>query len=456
MKSFISSTFIFIDYTLNKEKGEVIFSYKLKTPTKVYNFNETLLFPSENIVWDKIPENIVKKSLNNLLLMLGISYWKLLCPSKILLETIKLSHEQAIFWETVFTKGLGEFFYKNEIDFVNLVHFPFDENVIKNESEAPFTNLQDGSLNDRSLLFFGGGKDSIVAAELLKKAKKDFATIVVNPTEIHKQTLNILGKDGIFIKRIIDPQLFELNKQNGFYNGHVPATAINDFIGVFASIIYDYKFIISSNEKSASYGNVNYLGQEINHQWSKSYEFEKLLSNYVRDFIFDKIVYFSILRPLSEIKIAEIFSTMPEYFSSFSSCNKNFRLKDPLVSSRWCCECPKCLFVFMLLAAFLPREKIVFIFGKDLFNEKSLLPTFKDLLGLQKVKPFECVGTPEEGLLAMFLTYQKGEYMKEILMDYFEKEVLSIIQNPSDLQNKLLEISKNHSIPKKFQSVINV
>ncbi len=442
----METSFSFIGYKLNKQNGEITFSYQLATSQKTYTFTEILRFQTGNIIWEKIPDTLIANALDNLLLILGISYWKLTC-SKIELSSLKLSREQAIFWETIYTKGLGEFFYKNKIDFVNLIHFPFEENTK--------TTAIDYSLQNRSLLFFGGGKDSIVASGLLEKQKKDFTAIVVNPTNIHKETLKILHKDNIFFSRIIDPQIFELNKQNGFYNGHVPATAINDFIGIFAAIIYDYKYIISSNEKSANYGNVEYLGQEINHQWSKSVEFENLFSEYVKTFVLKDIIYFSLLRPLSEIKIAEIFSAMPEYFFSFSSCNKNFKLKNPLDSTKhWCCECPKCLFVFILLSAFLPKEKLISIFGKNLFTDEQLLPMLKELLGMRKIKPFECVGTPEETILAMFLTEQKVEYDTNTLMNWFKKEALPVIENPEVLQNKLLSINKTNNIPEEFKNII--
>lgn len=470
----MDTSFTFVGHSLDKEKGEATFTYKLSTPQKSYDFTETLVFPIDKVDWNQVSSETMTKSLDSLLLILGISYWKLLCPTNIKTPTISLTHEQAIFWETVYTKGLGEFFYKNDIDFTNLIHFPFTEIVIpaqagiqKEETWIPHQVRDD----ERSLLFFGGGKDSIVAAELLKRANKNFSTIVINPTDIHKKTLEVLGIDSIFISRKIDSQLFALNKQNGFFNGHVPATAINDFIGIFAAILYNYTYIISSNEKSASFGNVEYLGQEINHQWSKSFEFERMLSEYVQKFITNDLKYFSLLRPLNEIKIAEVFSTFPKYFSTFSSCNRNFKLNrhsglDPESPQEiphqvrddrgiWCCECPKCLFVFILLAAFLPKEKMGSIFGKNLLNDTFLLPLVKKLLGIEKIKPFECVGTPEETTLALLLVEQKGEYTNDSLMDYFRKEVFPIITEPEKLQSELLSVTSDNIIPKEFRDVIN-
>lgn len=58
---------------------------------------------------------------------------------------------------------------------------------------------------------------------------------------------------------------------------------------------------------------------------------------------------------------------------------------------KWCCKCPKCLFVYTILSPYLYKEKLIDIFGKDLFEEESLLNTFIELTGNGETKPFECV-----------------------------------------------------------------
>ena len=68
-----------------------------------------------------------------------------------------------------------------------------------------------------------------------------------------------------------------------------------------------------------------------------------------------------------------------KYFPAFSSCNKNFTIKDKQ-AVRWCCDCPKCAFVFAGLAAFLAKEKVIEIFGENLFAKKDLFPLYRELL----------------------------------------------------------------------------
>ncbi len=451
----MDSTFTFLRHEFLPEQGSASFFFELQTNSQTYIFREKISFPKITSIIN------VQAILDNLLLMLGISYYKLTCAKKIQTPTISLTKDQANFWNIVYTKGLGEFFYKNNIDFRGLINFPYKKTVIlsetknlPNEKEKILRVAQDD--NNRSLLLFGGGKDSIVSGELLKKHNKPFTAFVVNPTKIHEETLSILGCDTIIFTREIDSQLFELNKQSDMHNGHVPATAIIDFLAVLASALYGYDAVIASNEQSANYGNVTYLGEEINHQWSKSEEFEKMLQQYITKNISDTINYFSLLRPYHEIKIVEMFITYPQYFPYFSSCNKNFLIHNSrfkIHDSRWCCSCPKCLFIFMLMSAFLPKEKIVTIFGKNLYENTELLSTFKALLGITATKPFECVGTPEESELALTLAHNNHSYDDDLLMQFFIQEVLPNIPNQNDLQTKLLKVQNIDTIPQGFQEI---
>lgn len=443
--------FIFSGHDLDREKGIATFLYELRLAEKTYQFTEAINFPIQNIQWENIPENLLTKILDNLLLILGMSYWKTYCPKNIKTPTIQLSKQQAEFWNTVYTKGLGEFYYKNKIDYRKLVEFPHSE--ISNEKLIGYLTFQ-----KRALLFFGGGKDSIVSTELLKEHHKPFTLFMVNDATIQKESADRIGVDRIVFERKLDPQIFELNKQQGVYNGHIPISAIWAFIGVFAAILYDYRYLITSNEQSSNYGNVEYLGNEMNHQWSKSYEFEQLLQTYVHSYITSDITYFSLLRPFYEIKITQIFAKYQEFLPYFSSCNRNFRIGNLKLeignSKRWCGECAKCLFVYILLAAFLPRVEILKIFGRDLLDDPKLLTTLKKLLGMEKTKPFECVGLPEETKLALFYAHQKGEYDKSVGMDLFKKELLPEL-NVNELEERLLSKDNQNSLPEAFKDVLS-
>ncbi|MDO8583119.1 MAG: hypothetical protein Q7R51_01160 [bacterium] len=405
-----SSKFIFKGYSSDLEKGEVLFSFGFAGEKNI-DFTEKISFPS---VVSEIPQDLLKSILDNLMLILGISYWKLYCPKEIVIENNFLIQEQAEFWDTIYTKGLGEFFYKNKIDFRGLVNFPFVESI---QGSISFPR------SERALLGLGGGKDSIVAAEALKAQDEDFDLFTVGTSEIQEEVAEVIGKEPILIKRELDSKLFQLNKETGVYNGHIPVSVAYAFLGLLGSVFYDYSSIIVGNEKSANYGNVEYLGEMINHQWSKSEEFETLFNNYVRSFITEDISYSSPLRQMSELEVVKEFVKYPKYFKVFSSCNANYKINPstPLrTSSLWCGECPKCLFVFICLVAFLPKEKVLDIFGKNLFEDESLIPLFEELIGVKDFKPFECVGTPEEVKEALEKILGRGEFNDSILIKHYK------------------------------------
>lgn len=404
-----SSSFVFKGYKSDLEKGEVLFHFGLRGEKNI-DFIEKISFPPIKI---SIPQELLRSVLNNLMLVVGISYWKLYCPKEIIIESNFLTQEQAEFWNTVYTKGLGEFFYKNKIDFRGLINFPYGKQAAFSPTSFP--------RKDRTILGLGGGKDSIVVAEFLKQKNKDFDLFAVGTAKIQEEVGIAIGKKPIVINRELDSKLFELNK-NGAYNGHIPVSAVYAFLGLMAGIFYDYNQIVVGNEKSANYGNVEYLGEMINHQWSKSEEFEKLFNNYLQKFVTKDVSYSSPLRNMNELEVVREFVKYPQYFKVFSSCNNNFKIlrfaQDD--NKRWCGKCPKCLFVFISLAAFLSKEKVLGIFGQNLFDDKSLIPLFEELIGVRNFKPFECVGTPEEVKLALGNILEKGEFNNSDLIKHFQ------------------------------------
>lgn len=398
------SVFVFKGYNSDLKKGEVLFNFGLQGEKNV-DFTEKISFPP---VLNQIPESLLSSILNNLMLILGISYWKLYCPKEIIIENNFLSKEQAEFWNTIYTKGLGEFFYKNKVDFRGLVNFPYVEGLETSPTAFPREN--------RSLLGLGGGKDSVVAAEMLKKENKEF-DLLFQITQIQKDVAKVVGKKPINIERELDPKLFELNREKGVYNGHIPVSVIYALLGVMACTFYDYNNFVVGNEKSANYGNVEYLGEMMNHQWSKSEEFEILFNSYLKKFITPDISYSSPLRNMTELQVVQEFVKYPKYFKAFSSCNANFKIsarlrpaESGLRRGKWCGKCPKCLFVFICLAAYLPKKEVLDIFGKNLFEDESLIPLFEELIGVRNFKPFECVGTPEEVREALEKIKEKGEF----------------------------------------------
>jgi len=326
------------------------------------------------------------------------------------------------------------------------------------------------------LVPIGGGKDSIVTAELLKKAGYDVTLFRIGRHPLIEQTAKTAGLPLIIVERHLAPELFKLNAE-GALNGHVPITAYLSFLSIVIAELYGFHAIVMSNERSANEGNVDYLGEQINHQWSKSLECERLLREYAKS-IGTNVEYFSLLRPLSELSIVKMFSALPQYFSCVTSCNTNWKIASSRLPSsrvpefppspvqgnrgigksgernRWCGNCPKCAFAFAMFAAFLPKQTLQAIFGKNFFDEESLQPFFRQLLGLEGFKPFECVGTPEETKAAFLLAEARGDLNDSNAMQVFKREVKPTIKDRKKIIEECLRPSSDHCIPNPFQKLI--
>jgi hypothetical protein len=308
----------------------------------------------------------------------------------------------------------------------------------------------------------GAGKDSVVSAEILKAANIPFHLFVQRGSKmlrLQRRVINIIGRPVEETQRIFDPAAIRFQEQ-------YPATAASPVVATLAfeaillAALGKYRYIALSNEQSADIGNVEYLGMEINHQWSKSLEFEMLLRDYVSRFLTPDIIPFSLIRQFSEVEMVRRFARYPKYFRSFSSCNMNFFWPASVVNNVrtgyafWCNRCSKCIFIFASLTAFLPKEVVVDIFGADLYAHPALLPIFRQLLGIEGFKPFECVGTPEEMMVAMYRASRTGQYAGEPAMDLFESVVLPQAPSFTDMEDRVLSIHSAQTIPEKFAGML--
>ncbi len=345
---------------------------------------------SPRIIFKQIPlerfNSLEKQPIENLIFHLGLaeipSYWKAFTSPYIKIQAGSLNGEQINWWKDLIIQGMGQFFYENKIDFT------LDDFVtISTTSDKRFNagpNIESYDI----LIPVGGGKDSAVTLELLKGVGRT-AALLINPTQAATDVVEASGiGQKIIVERSIDKVLLDLNEQ-GYLNGHTPFSSVVAFIALFAAYVYGYKEIALSNERSSDEENTMYMGRKINHQYSKTFEFENKFRSYVKNYLVD-INYFSFLRPLYELQIAKIFSRMRKYFSLFRSCNVGQK------TNSWCRSCPKCLSTYILLKPFLTKQDLIGIFGEDLLIKPSLKETLSELTDENKVKPFECVGTRAE------------------------------------------------------------
>ena len=419
---------IYKNYQITNEDDSLKIEYLFEIPG-LCSFNPYIKILKDNI---KNP-NINKDLLNAIAFRLGlvelISYYKCVCPKTIEIEAGFIDDYEKKWFKKLFYNGLGEFLYVNNINVSEDELFDFS---IKGE-RIELDNIEYHGIGN--LIPIGGGKDSIVSLELLKNY--DNKCVTINPTEVD---YGCAGDTELYpIKRIVDKKIVELNNE-GYLNGHTPYSAIVAFISYLVAYLTNRKYIVLSNEGSANEPTV--IGTNINHQYSKSYEFEKDFDEYTKKYFKIDINYFSLLRPIKEIQIAYIFSKLKKYHTIFRSCNIGSK-SNPWI---WCNNCPKCLFVFIILRAFLPLSEMIQIFGKNLLDDKNLETYFLELIGEKETKPFECVGTILEVLYAMNrIIKDDNSYLSRLYKEKYYKDAsidLSKIYYDNNVPEEYLNILK--------------
>ncbi|MEO6064501.1 MAG: endonuclease domain-containing protein, partial [Lysobacterales bacterium] len=297
-----------------------------------------------------------------------------------------------------------------------------------------------------ALVAIGGGKDSLVTIEALRAAGIDQTMTWIGGSQLIAACAARTGLPTQSIGRALAPELFDYNRQ-GAYNGHIPVTAINSAILVLAALLTGADQVVFSNERSASYGSQIPGSGEVNHQWSKGWVFEQSFGEYVERHVAPDLHYYSLLRPFSELAVAELFAREDRYDAYFSSCNRNFHLLGERPSHRWCGVCPKCHFVFLALAPFMPKARLVSIFGRNLLDDASLAPAYDALLEFGERKPFECVGEGRESRAAMAALAGRAEWREDALILRFVREIAPQL-DPDDLAlAPQLVASGEHRIP---------
>lgn len=429
-----STSFEFLSRQFLPKNSELLFTYRtnfvLESPIE---FTEKITISSgENFA--NLPESFQSAILDDLHLILGISYYKLFCPPKFKCD-IKLSPKQASFWNTIYTSGLSEFLYKNKLPKQMMAQFSPDLGYERGLS----TLATDAK---KVLVGIGGGKDSIVALELLKDYERS-GFILETGKEYHvaREVVKVAAVPLKLTTRTLDPKLYE--GIPGSYGGHLPISIIYAFLGVLEAASSKQAYVVVGNEYSSSFGTIVENGDEVNHQWSKSVEFENLFQVYVKENLTANITYFSLLRPFYEIRIVEQFTKLGQkYFQTFSSCNRNFAHHHD--GQRWCGQCAKCASAFLLLSAFLPPAELLKIFPRNLFEEASLIPLFKDLLGLGTMKPFDCVGTFEESQVA--LSHAREKWGDTVVLQELIPLLDSIV-----LSTEVFKVQQAKTVPTKFR-----
>lgn len=360
-----------------------------------YHFHPTLTIPARPFYhWESIPMEQLKVLAFHIGMVELVSYWKIACPKTVVVKPFDLKLCQKKWWRHLYYNGLGEFRYLNGIDCSEKDFLRIESGTDREMKPIDLRHCEEERRNnpfllEKALVPVGGGKDSVVTLEMLRN-EMPVIPLIVNPRGATVECVKAAGytmDDVAVVNRTLDPTMLQLNKE-GYLNGHTPFSALLAFVSLLLGFGTRSRYIALSNESSANESTVP--GTDINHQYSKSIEFERDFRDYVALHLNENIQYFSFLRPLNEMQIASFFSRCTAYHEVFKSCNAGSK------TDSWCGKCPKCLFTWIILSPFIPRERLTEIFGKDLLADPELKPIFEELNGTSAVKPFECVGTVEE------------------------------------------------------------
>lgn len=446
---------------------------------------ETVAVPGAPFDLEPARAEAVQRALRLLHLIAGVSYYKAAVPPDIRIESYAIDAETAELLETIYLNGLGEFAYRNGLNLHGRIKFPVDENPLPGEPrrgqgeeppslsrEAPLTPTlspagggegESGGasmaaeagehqpapalgLRGHALVAIGGGKDSLVSIEALRGVGVEQTVTWIGGSQLIKACAERTGLPTLNPGRQLASQLFEYNRL-GAWNGHIPVTAVNSAILVFAALLHGMDQVVFSNERSASYGSVIPGTGEVNHQWSKGWAFERAFGDYVQTRIAADLKYYSLLRPLSELAVARQFAKTDRYDAHFSSCNRNFHILGERPVNRWCGVCPKCHFVFLALAPFMPKPRLVGIFGRNLLDDPAQIPGYDALLEFQDHKPFECVGEGRESRAAMAALAERPEWREDEIVERFAREIRPQLLDAELPIEPLLALDDEHRVP---------
>jgi UDP-N-acetyl-alpha-D-muramoyl-L-alanyl-L-glutamate epimerase len=439
----VYNEFVFEDYRYDPARSTLSLCYSYDGGPR---FEEQLIFDFVPQQLSPAAAEVLDRIFRLILLLAGVSYFKAFIPKVLRCRSFEIDDRTAEFLQKFYEKGLAEFAFRNGVSLHG--HFGFQS------SSAPAAAPIAVDFPRRICVPVGGGKDSIVTIECLKQAGEPVMLFSLGDAEPIAACIAAAKLPFIRVHRRLDAGLLKLNEA-GALNGHVPITGILSAIALAGAVMSGCDAVAMSNEHSASAANLSLDGVEVNHQYSKSFEFERDLVRYVERYISPSISYFSFLRPLSEIEIARRFAKHREYFGVFRSCNTAFRQAREARGRHWCCNCPKCRFVFLALSPFVAKPDLIEIFGCNLLDDETQRDGFAELCGLRANKPFECVGETFESAGVMSYLADHPDWRDDGVVRRLNEEFPSLGDSGSAEFRALFELRHPHWVPARYLAMLD-
>src|SRR5215211_6371460 len=330
----------------------------------------------------------------------------------------------ATLWSTVFARVWAQWRYEHDCpDYLGPQILGRTGRTIPPVGNRPPSPIE-------TLAMCGGGKDSLVALRLLERAGIPYASlgyahsIYGNPEAQHSlldRLLDCCQPRGRYRQWVYDDFLHSpviaLRPDFGARSLTAAETPSSVFGALPLMLAAGFKNLVVGHERSADTGNLVWTvtGEDVNHQWGKSLEAERLLNEYIRSELIEDVSYFSVLKPLYDVAIFALLTEHEDAVARTHSCN----LRKP-----WCEECAKCAYVWINYMAYLSPDVVLPMFRTNLLDNPTNELAFRQMLGLEDHTPFECVGQVDEARLAFELCRRRG--LRGQAMEIFEREVPAV------------------------------
>jgi hypothetical protein len=416
--------FRYEDFSIDAGSGTVTFEYSLDDLA----FEERVTFFTGT---ERLDTETARAAARLVFLLLGVSYYKAAAPPVVDLGTHALTTAERALLEAVYTDGLGEFEARQpEDDPVDLSRLE-----LRAETRTPSPLARPDAQTGRPLVPFGGGIDSTVVVESVKQWTDDAALFVASYGDARNAVIEdvaaLTGLPVVRASRWLDPKILQ-PADHGFRTGHIPVTGLLSGIAVLAGVLDGRDSVVMSNEWSSSSPTASFRGRPVNHQWSKSLEFEQLFRAALADSL-DGFEYYSALRPT-------------RYHQTFRSCNRAFHVDPGQRAATWCGECDKCCFIDLVLSPFLGREDLERIFrDNEPLAKPELEDTFRSLLGDPLLtKPWECVGDAGECRTAVVLASDRDDRRGNVLLERLRRYVDGETPAAEDAEHWLQPLGPHH------------
>ena len=442
--------FTYEDYAVERGGPDLKFTFSFTMAPDLAFAPTTTLRGPDAARFDALPREAIDGLAFHLGLIELLSYWKTACAPEIVIKAGALDAGQVAWWTDLILHGMREFFFVNDIDFRRADLFTL---VCSPRAGRPSARFDDALAAAEDLVLVSGGKDSAFTLEFLREAGHPVRALFLNPAPAARDVARVAGcTRAVVVDRTLDPTMLDLNRR-GYLNGHTPFSAYLALLAATCAVVYGHRHVIVSNERSCDEPAAHYLGADVIHQYSKSYRFEALVAEYVRQHLAADARFFSLLRPLYELQVVKLFSAYPRQFPVFRSCNRGSK------QNAWCGSCAKCLSIFAALYPFVSTPEVVAMFGQDLFARADLVPLERALVGLTETRPLECVGAIDETLAAFHLSLAKastsGGPLPPVLA-WFAEDVAPRHRGLEATSARLLsEWSDRHGLPPAYATALH-